>query len=62
MIDRLIGKKIVIEIKNSSTKIFGIIKEIDKTPEHFNWIIILDKFGKEQIVCDSEISRMEVLE
>jgi len=59
--DRLINKKIIVETKNGN-KIFGKLKEVDNSPEHFNWLILKDKFNKEQIICDSEISRIEVLE
>ena len=60
--DRLIGKKLIIELKNSETKIWGTLEEVDHTPEHFNWLILKDKFGKEQIICDNLILRMYVLE
>ena len=57
--ERLIGKKVIIEIK-TGFKFFGVIKEIDSSPEHFKWIVLVDKYGKEQIISDSEIARIEV--
>ena len=57
--EKLIGKNVCIELKNGS-KYFGIIKEIDDSPENFSWII-LEKNNKEQMFSDSEITRVEVL-
>lgn len=59
--DRLINKKLIVETKSGS-KIFGELKEIDNSPEHFNWLILIDKYDKEHIICDAEITRIEVLE
>jgi len=60
MIDRIIGKRVILETKSDS-KLFGEIIDIDKTPEGFNWIILKDKYGKEQIISDNSIIRVEVL-
>ena len=58
--EKLIGKNVCIELKNNS-KYFGIIKNIDSSPDNFSWII-LEKNNKEQYFADSEIIRVEVLE
>ena len=57
----LIGKNVCIELKNGN-KYFDVIKEVDESPKVFSWIVINDKFGKEQIFSSSEITRVEVLE
>jgi hypothetical protein len=54
----LIGKKIILEIKEGR-KYFGVLIEIDDSPKSFSWIIIKDKFGKTQTFADSEIIRIE---
>ena len=61
MITRLKDKNIIVETK-SGNKLFGSVKEIDTTPELFNWLIIIDRNGKEQIFNDTEIARIEVAE
>ena len=60
MKDKILGKNVCLELKNGS-KYFGVVKEIDDTPEHFSWII-LDIKGKENIFADSEVMRVEVLD
>lgn len=57
----VVNKKVIIELKNER-KYFGVVTEKDESPEYFNWIILKDKSGKEQIINDSEIVRVEVLE
>jgi hypothetical protein len=59
--ERLKNKQLMIETKSNS-KIFGILKNIDNSPEYFNWLILIDKYDKEQIISDAEIVRIEVLE
>lgn len=57
------NKRVMIELKRNGFKYFGLVEEYDTTPENFNWIILRDdKTGKYQIINDSEIARMEVLE
>lgn len=57
-LNELIGKRIVIELKNSN-KYFGVLKEIDESPKVFSWIVLEDKLKKIQTFADSEILRVE---
>jgi len=60
MKEKIINKNVCIELKNGS-KYFGKIIDIDDSPEMFSWITI-EKNNKEQIINNTEILRVEVLE
>lgn len=57
--EQYLNKKVIIEIKDGH-KYFGILKEIDSSPQHWSWIVIVDKEGNKQIFSDAEIKRVEV--
>lgn len=58
----IINKKVMVELKTGH-KYFGLVTEIDNKPEYFRWIILKDdRTNKTQIINDSEVIRIEVLE